>query len=66
MYTRTERNQILQNHVVAAEATFSKVTVLEDLIQQEPHNCCPLQGSTAHPEEPTHTSLHQTSAYAGG
>ena len=38
MYTRTERNQILQNHVVAAEATFSKVTVLEDLIQQEPHN----------------------------
>ena len=38
MYTRTERNQILQNHVVAAEATFSKVAVLEDLIQQEPHN----------------------------
>ena len=37
MYTRTERNQILQNHVVAAEATFSKVAVLEDLIQQEPH-----------------------------
>ena len=38
MYTRSERNQILQNHVVAAEATFSKVAVLEDLIQQEPHN----------------------------
>ena len=38
MYTRTERNQILQNHVVAAEAMFSKVAVLEDLIQQEPHN----------------------------
>ena len=38
MFTRTERNQVLQNHVVAAEATFSKVTVLEDLIQQEPHN----------------------------
>ena len=38
MYTRMERNQILQNHVVAAEATFSKVAVLEDLIQQEPHN----------------------------
>ena len=38
MYTRTERNQILQNHAVAAEATFSKVTVLKDLIQQEPHN----------------------------
>ena len=38
MFTRAERNQVLQNHVVAAEATFSKVTVLEDLIQQEPHN----------------------------
>ena len=38
MCTRPERNQILQNHVVAAEATFSKVAVLEDLIQQEPHN----------------------------
>ena len=38
MFTRTERNQVLQNHVVAAKATFSKVTVLEDLIQQEPHN----------------------------
>ena len=38
MYTRTERNQVLQNHVVAAEATFSKVAVLEDLIQQEPYN----------------------------
>ena len=38
MYTRTERNQVLQNHVVAAEATFSKVAVLEDLIQQGPHN----------------------------
>ena len=38
MYTRMERNQVLQNHVVAAEATFSKAAVLEDLIQQEPHN----------------------------
>ena len=38
MFTRTERNQVLQNHIVAAEATFSKVAVLEDLIQQEPHN----------------------------
>ena len=38
MFTRAERNQVLQNHVVAANATFSKVTVLEDLIQQEPHN----------------------------
>ena len=38
MFTRAERNQVLQNHVVAANATFSKVIVLEDLIQQEPHN----------------------------
>ena len=38
MYTITVRNQVLQNHVVAAEAMFSKVAVLEDLIQQEPHN----------------------------
>ena len=38
MFTRAERNQVLQNHVVAASATFSKVTVLEGLIQQEPHN----------------------------
>ena len=38
MYTKTERNQVLQNHVIAAEATFSKVAVLKDLIQQEPHN----------------------------
>ena len=38
MFTRAERNQVLQNHVVAANATFNKVAVLEDLIQQEPHN----------------------------
>ena len=38
MFTRAERKQVLQNHVVAANATFSKVAVLEDLIQQEPHN----------------------------
>ena len=37
MFTRAERNQVLQNHVVATNATFSKVAVLEDLIQQEPH-----------------------------
>ena len=29
---------MLQNHVAAANATFSKVAVLEDLVQQEPHN----------------------------
>ena len=38
MFTRAERNQVLRNHVVAANAAFSKVAVLEDLIQQEPHN----------------------------
>ena len=38
MFSRAERNQVLQNHVVAAKATFSKVAVLEDLIQREPHN----------------------------
>ena len=38
MFTRAESNQVLQNHVVAAKATFSKVAVLEDLIQWEPHN----------------------------
>ena len=38
MFTRAERNQVLQNHVVAAKATFSKVAVLGDLIQWEPHN----------------------------
>ena len=38
MLTRAERNQVLQNHVAAANTTFSKVAVLEDLIQQEPHN----------------------------
>ena len=52
MYTRTERNQVLQNHVVAAEATFSKVTVLEDLIQQEPHNA-------AHYKEVQHIQRNQ-------
>ena len=38
MLTRDERNQVLQNHVVAANAVFNKVTVFENLIQQEPHN----------------------------
>ena len=30
--------QMLQNHVAAANAAFSKVAVLESLIRQEPHN----------------------------
>ena len=38
MLTRDERNQVLQNHVVAANAVFNKVAVFEELIQWEPHN----------------------------
>ena len=38
MLTRDERNQVLQNHVVAVNAVFNKVAVFQELIQQEPHN----------------------------
>ena len=38
MLTRDEQNQVLQNHVVTANAVFNKVAVFETLIQQEPHN----------------------------
>ena len=38
MLTQGEQNQVLQNHVVAANAVFNKVAVFEKLIQQEPHN----------------------------
>ena len=38
MLTRDEQNQVLQNHVVAANAGFNKVAVFEELIQREPHN----------------------------
>ena len=38
MLTQDERNQVLQNHVAAANAVFNKVAVFERLIQQEPHN----------------------------
>ena len=38
MLTRDKRNQVLQNHVVAANAVFNKVAVFEGLIQREPHN----------------------------
>ena len=38
MLTQDERNQVLQNHVVAANAVFCKVAAFENLIQQEPHN----------------------------
>ena len=35
---RDEQNQVLQNHVVAANAVFNKVVVFEELIRREPHN----------------------------
>ena len=38
MLTRDERNQVLQNHMAAANAVFNKVAVFEHLIQQELHN----------------------------
>ena len=38
MLTRDEHNQVLQNHVAAANAVFNKVAVFKCLIQQEPHN----------------------------
>ena len=38
MLTQDECNQVLQNHVAAANAVFNKVAVFECLIQQEPNN----------------------------
>ena len=38
MFTRAERDQVLRNHMTAANTTFNKVAVLEDLMRQEPHN----------------------------
>ena len=38
MLTRDEHNQVLQNHMAAANAVFNKVAVFEHLFQQEPHN----------------------------
>ena len=38
MLMRDKHNQVLQNHVVAANAVFNKVAVFEKLIQREPHN----------------------------
>ena len=38
MFTRAERDQVLRNHMAAANAAFNKVTVLEDLMWREPHN----------------------------
>ena len=38
MLMRSEWDQVLQNHMTAANTTFNKVAVLEDLMRQEPHN----------------------------
>ena len=38
MFTRSEWDQVLRNHMTAANTTFNKVAVLEDLMWQEPHN----------------------------
>ena len=38
MLTRAERDQVLRNHMAAANAAFNKVTILENLMWQEPHN----------------------------
>ena len=38
MLTQDECNQVLHNHIAAANAVFNKVAVFECLIQQEPHN----------------------------
>ena len=38
MLTRAERDQVQRNHMAAANAAFTKVAVLEDLMRQEPHN----------------------------
>ena len=38
MLTRAERDQVPRNHMAAANAAFTKVAVLEDLMWQEPHN----------------------------
>ena len=38
MLTRAERDQVLRNHMAAANAAFNKVAILEDLMRQEPHN----------------------------
>ena len=38
MLTRSERDQVLRNHMTATNTTFNKVAVPEDLMWQEPHN----------------------------
>ena len=38
MLTKSERDQVLRNHMTATNTTFNKVAVLEDLMRQESHN----------------------------
>ena len=38
MLTRSERDQVLRNHMTATNTPFNKVAVLDDLMRQEPHN----------------------------
>ena len=52
MFTRAERDQVLRNHMAAANAAFNKVAVLEDLMRQEPHNA-------AHYKEVQHIQRNQ-------
>ena len=52
MLTRAERDQVLRNHMAAANAAFTKVAVLEDLMRQEPHNA-------AHYKEVQHIQRNQ-------
>ena len=52
MFTRAERDQVLRNHMAAANAAFNKVAVLEDLMRQEPHN-------SAHYKEVQHIQRNQ-------
>ena len=44
MFTRSERDQVLRNHMTAANTTFNKVAVLEDLMRQVPHNAAHYKG----------------------
>ena len=52
MLTRSEWDQVLQNHMTATNTTFNKVAVLEDLMRQEPHNA-------AHYKEVQHVQKNQ-------
>ena len=64
MLTRNEQNQVLQNHVVAANAVFNKVAVFKKLIQQEPHNAMYYEEVQRVQKKPTHPCGHQTPAHS--